>query len=176
MKQPRADAKLKNLPEEAQEALWRLRHPSEGEERKPMTMEELQTEVPLRYGFTISMGSLSEWHNWYALKRGIDNAVARAEQLRAEMAQSGSFTAEQIERAGQVYFMSQAVGDGDPKTFFLMAKIGLQREQQSLDREKLTAATRSKIDAGLDQLFVEIKGNQRAEKLFAELKEVVSKA
>ena len=176
MKQPRADAKLKNLPEEAQEALWRLRHPSEGEERKPMTMEELQCEVPLRHGFTISLGSLSEWHNWYGLKLGINNAVARAEQLRAEMAQSGSFTAEQIERAGQVYFMSQAVGDGDPKTFFLMAKIGLQREQQSLDREKLTAATRSKIEAGLDALFVEIKGNARAEKLFAELKEVVSKA
>lgn len=176
MKQPRADAKLKNLPEDAQEALWRLRHPSEGEDRKPLTLEELQCEVPLRYGFTVSLASLSEWHNWYALKQGINNAQARAEQLRAEMAQSGSFTAEQIERAGQVYFMSQAVGDGDPKTFFLMAKIGLQREQQSLEREKLSAATRSKIDAGLDALYEEIKGNPRAEKLFAELREVVSKA
>jgi hypothetical protein len=68
------------------------------------------------------------------------------------------------------------VGDGDPKTFFLMAKIGLQREQQSLDREKLNAATKGKIEAGLDALGEEIKGNPRAEKLFAELKEVVSKA
>lgn len=176
MKQPRADAKLKNLPEEAQEALWRLRHPSEGEERKPMTLEELQCEVPPRHGFTVSLAALSEWHNWYALKLNINNAQERAEQLRAEMAQSGSFTAEQIERAGQVYFMSQAVGEGDPKTFFLMAKIGLQREQQTLDRDKLTSATRSKIEAGLEALFQEIKGNARAEKLFAELKEVVSKA
>lgn len=176
MKQPRADAKLKNLPEEAQEALWRLRHPSEGEDRKPLTMEELQCEVPLRYGFTVSLGSLSEWHNWYALKQEMNNAQARAEQLRAQMAQSGSFTAEQIERAGQVYFMSQAVGASDPKTFFLMAKIGQNREQLSLDRDKLTSATKGKIEAGLDALGAEIKGNPRAEKLFAELREVVSKA
>ena len=64
-KEIRADAKLKNLPAEAHEELWRFRNPEEGGEK--LTLDAIAVEVPLRYGFPVAVSTLSEFYRWLRL-------------------------------------------------------------------------------------------------------------
>jgi len=173
-KEIRSDAKLKNLSAEALEDLWRFRNPEEGGEK--LTLEAIAVEIPLRWGFTVSLSTLSEFYSWLRLKRRMDSAAERAQQARLELAKDPSITPEDLERVAQTVFTAESIEAGNIKGYVSLAKLRLQAEKHELERAKLEAADKSKIEAGLDALFAEIQGNPRALKLFAELKEVVSKA
>ncbi len=177
-KKPRADAKLKNLSPEEQEQLWQyLNTPLvEGGERRMPTLEEAQVQVPLMFGFTVSIGSLSEWRAWHALNLRMANATERAGQTRLELLRNSDLTPEDIERVAQTVFAAETLQKGDVEGYVRLAKLRLAAGKQAIEREKITAAAKTKIEAGLDALFAEIQGNPKALKLFKELKEVVSKA
>lgn len=64
----------------------------------------------------------------------------------------------------------------DPLVAEKFVKLVLKRDAQEASRDKAKAAAQSKIAAGMDALFAEIKGNCKAEQLFAQLQEVVAKA
>lgn len=174
-KKPRADAKLKNLPDADQEALWGWMHPQDADAHV-MTLEEAQGEIPLRWGFTVSLGSLSEWRSWYALRRRINAARERADQTRLELLKDATLRPEEIEQIAQTIFTAETLEAGNVKGFVALARLRLEASRQELEREKITAAGKSKIEAGLDALLAEIQGNPKALQLFNDLKEVVSKA
>lgn len=171
----RADARLQNLPQEALDELWSLRHP-EVEGDKVWTLTDVAAWAPGRFGFEVSTSAVANFYQWLALKRRLDGAAARAEQARLELARDPNMTPEDVERVGQLVFTTEALESGNVKGYVALARLRLQSQAQQLEKEKLTAAAKSKIDAGLDALFAEIKGNARAEKLFAELKAAVAKA
>jgi len=173
-KEIRSDAKLKNLPAEALEDLWRFRNPEEGGEK--LTLEAIAVEIPLRYGFTVSLSTLSEFYAWLRLKRRMDAARERADQAKAELAKDPNVTLEELERVAQTVFTAEAIEAKDINGYVSLAKLRLQSEKHDLERAKLAAAAKTKIEQGLDALFEEIQGNPRALKLFAELKEAVAKA
>lgn len=145
MKQPRSDSKLKTLPEEEQEKIWQW-FQRDGE-REPMRLEDAQSEIPLRYGFTVSLGSLSEWRAWYALRRRMDAARSRAEQARVEwLLDNPDATPEALERVAQSVFTAEALEAGDIKNFVALAQLRIRARALDLDAEKLELMRR-KADA-----------------------------
>lgn len=177
-KKTRADAKLKNLSQEEQEQLWQYINTPlvEGEARRMPTLEEAQVQVPLMFGFTVSTGSLSEWRAWYSLNLRMENAAERANQTALRLAKDSDLTPEDIERVAQTVFTAETLQGGDVEGYVKLAKLRLAASKQAIEREKISAAAKTKIEAGLDALFAEIQGNPKALKLFTELKEVVNKA
>jgi len=173
-KEIRADAKLKNLPAEALEDLWLMRNP--GEDGEKLTLEAIAVEVPLRFGFTCSVSSLSEFYKWLRLKKRMEAAQERALQTRLELAKDPSMTPEDLERAAQMVFTAETLEDGNVKGYVALAKLRLASSKQQIEREKITASSKSKIEAGLEALLAEIQGNPKALALFNQLKEAVAKA
>ncbi len=168
-KMPRADAKLKTLPEGEQETLWLLLTPTDATV-PPYTLEALMVHIEEEYGFAVSLSTVSEWRSWYALKRRMEQAAARATQAKLELAKDPSITAEDIDRVAQTVFMAEAVEGMSVKGYVQLAKLRLQREKHELEKDRLTLASKSKVEAGLDALAAELKGNKKATKIFAELK------
>jgi hypothetical protein len=134
-KEIRADAKLKNLPAEALEELWLMRNP--GEDGEKLTLEAIAVEVPLRFGFTCSVSSLSEFYKWLRLKKRMEGAQARAIQARLELARDPSMTPEDLDRAAQTIFTAETLEEGNVKGYVALAKLGLQRRALDHDARKL---------------------------------------
>lgn len=133
---PRADAKLKNLPDADQEALWEYLHPSDPEERR-RTLGEAQSEVPLRHGFTVSLASLSEWRSWWALRRRMNAARERAEQTRLELLKDASLRPDEIEKVAQAVFTAETLEAGNVKGYVALANLRLKGRQLDHDARKL---------------------------------------
>lgn len=145
----RADAKLKNLPEEDLQTLWRLRHPEQGGE--VMTLEAICVEVQRLFGFSIALSSLSQFYVWLEMRRRMDAQADLANQLKLELARNPDVSDETIKRAGQKLFMAEGIMTKDAKVFADMviigqndvrlkqndAKIGLQKKVVSQNERKL---------------------------------------
>ena len=81
-----------------------------------------------------------------------------------------------LELVKQVSFEMMSGQRTDPKTAEKFIKLILKADQQDTERQKFKAAAKTKIEDGLEALFAEIKGNKKAEAIFAQLQEAVSKA
>lgn len=174
-KQPRADSKLKRRPREEQEAWWLLRNPTDPD-TQPWTLEALTEHIQGELGIEVSLRAVSEWQSWFHTQLRLERAAERAEQVKLEMAKDPRLTPEDLARAGQVVFMNEAMESGNVKAYVQLAKLQLASERQKLERDKLSMASKSKLEAGLDALATELKGNPRAAKIFAELKAELAKA
>lgn len=133
--EPRIDAKLKNLPKDALEDLWRFRNPEEG--GKKLSFEEILVEIPLRYGVTSSLGALSEFYAWLKLKRRMESAAERAEQVRIELAKDNTINAEDVERVAQMVFTSESLEAGNVKAFVALAKLRIAQKQVAQDERRI---------------------------------------
>lgn len=160
-KDPRADAKLQNLPQEELDVLWRFRNPEKG--GKKLTLEAVAVEVPLRYGFTISLSSLSQFYRWLKLKRRFDARTDTMEQLKAELAKDPNVSAEQVEKAGRVLFMAEGIANQDARIFADMVKIGHGRAklEQNEKRLKQTDKSLGQVDRRI-QLLEEAAAEAKA--------------
>jgi hypothetical protein len=173
-KEIRADAKLQNLAEEELDFLWRLRYPEKG--GKKMTLEAICLQVPLRYSFSISLSSLSNFYKWLRLKRRIDAADATAQQFRQELARNPEIAEEDLDAMAAKVFKCEFLQEGNARGYLSVANFQLKKQKHQLDVDKMSAATKTQIEKGLEALFAEIKGNKKAEALFKQLQEVVAKA
>lgn len=147
-REPRTDAKLKSLPEEALEDLWRYRYPEEGGTK--LTYEEILVEIPLRFGFTSSLGALSEFYSWLRLRKRMERAKERADQTRLELIKDGSLTPEDIERAAQTVFTSEALEEEDVKSYVKLATLRLKARKLDQDERRLVmleARERRQVEA-----------------------------
>ena len=150
----RADAKLKNLPEEDLQTLWRLRHPESGGE--VMTLEAIAVEVQSKWGISIAISSLSSFYTWLEVRRRMEAQADLAEQLKLELAKNPDVSDETIKRAGQKLFMSEGILTKNAKVFADMViigqndvklkqndqKIGLRRTIVELDKQKFALLER----------------------------------
>lgn len=185
----RSDAKLKNLPRETLEELWDLKYPADPEQ-KALGLLDLLPVIADQYKIEIGKSALAEFYQWLKLQRRMWARESAAEQFKEFLAKDTTLTPEQLKAAGQRLFMADGILEKDVKAFALAAtlenddirlkqkdrEIELRKEANRIARDRLTAATRSKIDAGLDALFEEIQGNPRAVELFNQIKEIVRKA
>jgi hypothetical protein len=144
-KEVRADAKLKNLPADVLDTLWRLRNPEEDGEK--LTLEAVLVELKDTHGIEVSLSTLSEFYKWLRLKRGIESAKARAQQARYELAKSGELDLEAIEQVAQGVFTAEMTDAGNIKGFLALRKI------QLLERKIKDDERRTKIDERKIQLL-----------------------
>lgn len=134
-KEIRSDAKLKNLPPQALEDLWRFRNPEEDGEKLPL--EAILVEVPLRFGFTCSLSSLSEFYKWLRLKRRMESAAERASQARLALAKDPAMSPEMLARVGQMVFTAETIEDGNVKAYVELVKLQLQARSLEINARKL---------------------------------------
>lgn len=139
------------------EEMWRFRHPEEGGEK--LTLEAILVEVPLRYGITVgSLDTLSRFYRWLKVRRDFQAKRDAISQIKEEMAKDPSISAEQIERAGRVMFLTDSYVEKNAKVFASMMKIGqtdkslaqrdkqlTQRDQELTQREKLVEQSERRI-------------------------------
>ena len=166
-KEIRSDAKLKNLPAQALEDLWRFRNPEEDGEK--LTLEAILVEIPLRFGFTCSLSSLSEFYKWLRLKRRMDSAAKRASQARLELARDPKATPEDLDRIGQMVFTAETIEDGNVKGYVELAKLRLQARSLDINARKLrlleAAAKEAKLKLDAVTSAAKSKGGISAETL-----------
>ena len=136
IKKPRADSKLKNLPDSEQEALWELLHPQDAE-ATPWTLDALAVDIQERLGFSVSLSTVSEWRSWYALKRRMEMAAQRANQTSIELAKNSDLTPEDIERVAQTVFTAETLQGGDVKGYVALAKLRLASRALDHDARRL---------------------------------------
>lgn len=133
---PRSDAKLKNLPEDAQAELFALFTASEL--RPAMSLEQVQAEVPLRHGFTVSLDTLSRWRSWYSLRSRMDAAKAKAEQARLAMLTSDpDMTPDKLEAVAQMVFTAETLENGDVQSYVALAKLRLKAQEVEIIQRRI---------------------------------------
>jgi len=135
MAQVKSNAKLKNLPPDALEEMWLLRHPEEPE-GKVYSYTEILAMLPDLYQFTSSMGALSEFYSWLELKRSMDNAIARAEQAQLEFAaEHPEASPETLQAVGQMVFTSRALASNDLKGFVMLMDVWERRQERLMKQD-----------------------------------------
>lgn len=170
-KEIRADAKLKNLPAEALETMWRFRNPEEGGEK--MTLEAIAVAVPDEFGFECSISTLSEFYKWLRMKRRMEAATLRAEQARLSLASDPNMTPADLSRIGQMVFTAETIEDGNVKAYVELVKLQLQAAKQDLELRKLKMLE-AKADR-LDALEAKAREITSGGGLSAETLEVIEK-
>ncbi|GAA5482065.1 hypothetical protein [Haloferula sargassicola] len=138
----RIDAKLKRAPRDQQLELWRLRNPLDPE-TKPLSLEELQLEVPRICGFTASVNTLWRWEQWFALELEWEEAIEEADQLVERLIKDPAVDPAKAKRAAQLLFTHRAMKQDDGDLFVKLSTLDLKREAQEtaqgrldLDRER----------------------------------------
>lgn len=166
---PRADAKLKTLPDPVQEQLFELY-------RKKSVSDCLDWLID-KHGVESSAGALSEFYSWYPLSRPLEQSKKFADEFKAALAANPELRldAEQLSIAGQIAFEQQALAKGDVAAFVQLRKLRQAEKTFELEKEKFREVVKSAVEKGLDALQAEIKGNAAALKLFEQLKASVLK-
>jgi hypothetical protein len=170
-RKPRSDSKLDNLPEPQ---FMQLRDGLLKREFK--SYEAALSWLAVECGVSSTASALSSFY-----KRHCAPLVAERRQFAAIRAEALGEAMEDdpvnwdqaiIERTKQLTFEFLDSDEVDADSVKKLLDAILKAQRQQMDREKLTHSTKSKIEAGLDALFEEIKGNEKAEAIFAQLKEV----
>ena len=170
------------------ESMWRFRHPEEGGTK--LTYEAILVEVPKRWSVQVSsLDTLHRFYAWLRLRRDFRQKRDLMAQIKEELARDPDMSAEQVEEAGRLMFLTDSFAEKDAKIFATMVKLGqdkkalAQRDEtirqkdeqiEQLER-KLEHALKGKLEAGLDALFEEIKGNKEAEAAFVKLRAALPK-
>ena len=165
MKEPRADAKIKTLPEETQAGLYRLCSAEGG--RAAMTLEEVRGVLASQHGLSVSLASLSEWRSWYGMRARMDAAKARAEQARLELLSSNpDMSPEKLEQAAQMVFTAEVLEQGDVKGYVALATLRLNERRTQLEERRIKvleakAAQADQAKAVLGQSLTPEEQNRR---------------
>jgi hypothetical protein len=135
-----------------------------------------------------SIGALSRWLSTQGLRESLLAAEEHALEFRNWMAVTfPDICEEELDRRANLMFQFEAVKCRDPKTYLAFStarhrtKMDRARFEQreralALAREKWLASQRTKIEAGLDALYREVKHNAEARDLFQKFKAVATKA
>lgn len=182
---PRSDAKLKNLSEDLQAEMWRLRSTPVGEDGEAASaadgsawsQEQVREWLEDVHGVKCSAGAFSAWQRWYGLNSRMTGAKTLASQVMEELKKSKpDLSAEEIMEYGQLVFAMEALEEKDSKGFLGFANLAEKQAARRMEQEKMSLAAKSKIEAGLEALFEQIQGNAKAEKIFRQLQKEVAAA
>lgn len=168
-KKPRSDSKLDSLPDHQWAELCELLVAGEKYEAALAWLFD-------ECGVSSSYAALSGFYKRHCvpiLKERRSFAAMTAESLIADAGLT-DWDAAILEKFKQKSFELMTLQGADPKDVSEMLKLFLKSQDQELNRRRFQDALTSKLEAGLDQLYEEIKGNDVAEKIFAELKKVLS--
>lgn len=170
----RADAKLRDLPKADLLFLWSCRNPAPGEKR--ITFARIRAEILPRYGTTMSGSTLSDFYAWLKVWKRWEDAKEFAAQARMELAKDPLVSDEELDKFSDRVMKTEVAVNKDVKGYVAIRKLGLAEKREAFNRDKLTAATKTDVEKGLDALAEEIQGNAPAMVLYQKLREVLKKA
>jgi hypothetical protein len=155
MRKTHANAKIKLLPDADQEALWLLLHPAD-KDTQPWTLEAALVHLKDTHGVECSLSTISEWRAWYALRRRMENAQARADQAKLEwLRENPTASPDELEKLGQMVFTAESIEGGNIKGFVALMRERSRRKALDIDAAKLAILQR-KADR-LDELEAKAK-------------------
>lgn len=130
-RKPRADAKLKTLPDALQEDLYQV--------LRRTSQEKVIAMLKDKHGIETSAGALTEFFSWYPRSQSLRNAASFADQFLAQAQKLPEFKGNiaELQRAAEVLFQIQAAQDRDPKLFVELMKISLAKRDQELNERKV---------------------------------------
>jgi hypothetical protein len=169
----RADAKLRELPKEDLLFLWSCRNPAPGE--KKLTYTRIRAEILPRYGTTMSGSTLSDFYAWLKVWKRWQDANDFSQQARAELAKNPLVSDEELDKFADRVMKTEVAVNKDVKGYVAIRKLGLAEKREAFNRDKLTAASKSQIEKGLDALLAEIQGNTKALAAFQIIQKEVKK-
>ena len=167
----RADAKLKNLQPEDLDLLWEFRNPGPG--GKKLTFSKIRVEIPLRWGFSVSQSTLSDFYAWLRLKRQWDRSIENAKQARIELAKSGEYSEEELNKFEERVLKTEAVETGNAKNYVAIRKLRVM--ERDADREDRKMTILEAKAARMDALEAKAKEIKAGGGLSAETLEVIEK-
>jgi hypothetical protein len=127
-RKPRRDSVLKTLPEERQEQIM-ARLKSEGYAE---TVAWLKAD-----GLRTSVTALSEFYSWWNLRQQLSRNQSTVQTLLSNLHRfDPSYTPGQIQELGQAFFTALALEQQDPKAWAMTQRVGLDREQLQLQRDR----------------------------------------
>ncbi len=139
-------------------------------------------------GVKTSCSAVKRWFHKWSLQQCFKAAESSADEFRDWLAKSfPKMSQKELDRRAGLMFQFKAVKSGDAKTYLAFAtarhkakmdrvKFNQRERAMTQDREKWLAAQKTKIEAGLDALFLEVKDNTEARELFQKFKTVVTQA
>ena len=139
-------------------------------------------------GLKTSNTALGRWLSTRRLNQRLLAAESRVLRFKDWMKRSFPDIPEaEVERRANLMFQFEAVEFGDSKTYLAFstarhrtkmdhARFDQRERGMAFDREKWLAAQRTKIEAGLDALYLEIKDKAEARQLFQKFKDVATRA
>lgn len=168
-RKPRADAKLKTLPDALQERVY--------QELRRTSQAKVIAWLQEAHAIETSAGALTEFFSWYPRSLTLRNAAAMSDNLAATLKKMPELkiTAEQAAKVAQVNFELQAAQNRDPELFGMLRKGELEVARLQLEREKFEETKKKDWEKGLDALLDEIKGNAEALKHFEAMKTALKK-
>lgn len=128
---------------------------------------------------TVSGSAWTEFHAQYVapvIQERSEFALMGARSVEKVAQESGAFdgaTVLELKRKAYQMMRDPSADQEEARKWmetYIKAMAGVR------ERDKAIAAAKKGIEAGLEALFAEIKGNAKAEALFKQLQEVVSKA
>ena len=126
--------------------------------------EALLSWLATECGVVSSLASLSGFYKRHCvpvIRESRQLAAVKAEAIVDDAGRTDWNTAT-MELVKQVSFEIMSGQQVDTKTAEKFVKLILKADAQATDKDKLTNASKSKIEAGLDALLAEIKGNPKA--------------
>jgi hypothetical protein len=125
---PRADAKLKTLPEERQREI--------AEFAKTRTLAETVAWLAAG-GVGVSIGAVSNFLAWYGVKEQMGkNALVMEQLLEKEGERRPELTEEKVAELGQKFFCELALERKDAKAWALTQRTGIMRAELELALQK----------------------------------------
>jgi|SRR6185503_560323 hypothetical protein len=141
-----------------------------------------------RNGVKSNTTSLSNWLNRGRLRQSFDAAKFETNEYKEWcLERFPTISQRELDRRANMIFQLKALRYHDPRTYLAVnaarhkakvdqAKLTQRERALALAREKWLAAQRTKIEAGLDALYLEVKDNKEAVELFQKFKAVATKA
>lgn len=142
---PRSDSKLKNLPEETQEAIIAWARTAKTDEH-PGGLQYAREQLAAD-GIKVSLRAVSEFVSWWQLRERFSSASERAQQIEDLIKEKNpNLSPDRIRELGQALFTMEAMAEKDAQAYVALESLALAQStaktKASLEERKLALAER----------------------------------
>jgi len=136
---PRADSKLKTLPEDRQADVAVYAH----DHTLAETIQWLSAQ-----GVQTTSGPLSTFLSWYRAKQQLQRNKAAIQEFVENLKQNDpGITPDQLHELGTIFFTSMALEKQDPKIWYLAQQIACNKAHLQLEHQKYQDQVQARKDA-----------------------------
>lgn len=156
---------------QAADDLWRFRNPEKG--GKKLSLKAIQKEVPLRYGFTVSLDALHRFYRWLGLRRRMQEARETADQVKEELRKDPHITEEEIDRVAGRVFKTEMMVERNVKGYVAIARV--RQGDKKLGHDDRKIALLEARDKRLKEIEAKAKELKQGGGLTPEMLELIEK-